>query len=346
MSKNLFYLCGMTPEDASGGIYGCEECEGKVRIKFHHPLRGCSYLGFSDDRKGLYATSIVDGSGAVTALRIREDGSLEQLNQLPTLGRSCCYAAAAPGGKFVYAANYFTSNISEFALNPNGSLKTLARDIHFTGSGPDERQDVPHPHFTNFTPDQKKLIVIDLGTDEIKLFDFDPDKGLLNIEKPSVFKVNPAGSGPRHIVFNKKGDIAYLINEIGNTVSVLGYDGNSFTFKQILSTLPEDFKDYSKAAAIRLAPDERFLFASNRGYDSTAVFAVLPDGLLELREIVSSEGVSPRDINFLPGGRVFAMANEFSDNVAFFDYDEICGKLNSKSREVDLHLPRPLAIYW
>ena len=345
MSDKLFYLCGMTPEDCSGGIYTYKLDEaGKPLQLFKHPFCGCNYLAYSVDRKILYSTCIIDGKGGAAAFRIAADGSLEYINKLPTNGESTCYIIAAPGGKYLYTANYFSANISEFTLNSDGSLKELVRTIGFEGRGPHTRQEMPHPHYVNFTPDGKKLIVIDLGLDAVKLFDFDPEKGLTAPDKPYVFKVTPGGSGPRHLVFNKAGNTAYLLNEVGNTVCVLAFDGNEFQLRQQLNTLPEDFHDFSKASAIRLSPDERFLLASNRGYDSTAVYRVDANGLLELQEIVPSEGTSPRDINFLPDGKHLIMANEFSDNNALFDYDPESGRLTYCN--IDIVMPRPLAIYW
>ncbi|MBE6369098.1 MAG: lactonase family protein [Lentisphaerae bacterium] len=344
MSDKLFYLCGMTP-DTTGGIYGYELDENNIpQQKFHQPFCGCNLLCRSVDGKVLYSTCIIDGNGGVASFRIKADGSLEYLNMVAANGKSTCYVATAPGGKYLYAANYSSSNISEFTLNSDGSIRELKRSIMFSGSGPDERQNMPHPHFTDFTPDGRQLMVIDLGTDEIRLFDFDPEAGLLNVEKPDVFKVEPAGSGPRHIIFNRAGNMAYLLNEIGNTVCVLDFADGKFTFRQLVNTLPESVEIYSKASAIRLSADERFLFASNRGYDSTAVFKILADGTLELQDVVPSEGESPRDVNFLPGGEFFAMANEFSDNLSLFAYDKAAGKLTSCN--FSLSLPRPLYIYY
>jgi len=345
MDNRYFYLCGMTPEDCSGGIYTytLDENGNPVEL-FKQPFCGCNYLAYSVDKTVLYSTCIIDGAGGAAAFRIKEDGSLEYLNKLVSNGNSTCYVIAAPGGKYLYTANYSSANISEFALNSDGSLKELVRTVAFEGRGPHERQEKPHPHFVNFTPDGRKLIVIDLGLDAVKLFDFDQESGLTDPENPYVFKVTPGGSGPRHLVFNQAGNTAYLLNEVGNTVCVLGFDGNKFELRQQLDTLPEEFNDFSKASAIRLSLDERFLFASNRGYDSTAVYRVKADGLLEIMEIVSSEGKSPRDINFLPDNRHMIMANEFSDNNALFDYDPENGKLSYTN--IDIIMPRPLAIYW
>ena len=345
MNNDLFYVANRSTADNSGGISVMRIDEsGKISTQFFFDLYGTSYLAYSNDRKTLYASCAEGKAGAVAALAIADDGSLKFLNRLPSCGVSTCYVIAAPGGKFLYAASYFTSNISEFSLNEDGSLKALERVVTFSGKSVDPRQECSHPHFVNFTPDGKKLIVVDLGLDQIKLFDFDPDKGLLNVESPDVFTVEPAGSGPRHLVFNAAGNTAYLVNEIGNTVSVLGFDGNNFQFRQLVSTLPETCNCYSKASAIRLSADGRHLLVSNRGYDSIAIYNVSEDGLLELDSIVNSEGEGPRDINFLPGNKFFAAANEFGNNTAFFAYDENSGKLTYTGESINM--PGALAIYW
>ncbi|MBR7144332.1 MAG: lactonase family protein [Lentisphaeria bacterium] len=345
MDEKLFYLASRSTVDNSGGIYGMTVDDGGVITEsFFHELYGTSYLAYSGDRKTLYASCAEGKTGAVAALKIKPDGSLEFLNRLASKGVSTCYVIAAPGGKYLYTASYFTSNVSEFSLNSDGSLKALERVITFSGKSVDVRQECPHPHFVNFTPDQSKLLVVDLGVDEIKLFDFDPEKGLLNINEPTVFKVEPAGSGPRHLVFNASGNMAYLVNEIGNTVAALSFDGSSFTPKQLISTLPDDCKCYSKTAAIRLSPDGKYLFVSNRGYDSIAVFKVKNDGSLERVDIAAAEGEGPRDINFLPGGKYFAAANEISGNTAFFAYSEKSGKLTFTGQSINM--PGALAIYW
>ena len=339
-----FYIAAMS-ETPEGGIYQYRlNAQGKPEQLSFAPLAGANYMAFSADGKTLYSTGNCQQKGSAAAFRIRPDGSLEFLNAIPSEGVSTCYIIPSPGGKYLYCANYMNSCISEFSLNPDGSLRARERVIAYQGHGPHPRQTVPHPHFTNITPDGRFLAVIDLGLDAITLYGLDGD-GRIELEKPSVFRVTPGGSGPRHLVFNRKGDIAYLCNEVGNTAAVLDYRDGEFRQRQLLSTLPEGCTAETKAAAIRLSPDERFLYVSNRGFDSVAVFRVDPqDGALTLQEIVPSEGVSPRDIAFLPDGRHFACANEFSDLVAFFDFDPASGKLTPNGHRITL--PRPLAICW
>ena len=347
MNESIFYIGAMTPQDASGGIYGYTlDAYGMPQKQFQEPACGVKYMAYSTDKKILYATVIVnpaEKTGGVAAYRIRKDKSLEFINELSSEGVSSCHLTAAPGGKYLYLVNYFSSTLCEFTLQEDGALGVLRKVTQFSGCGPHPRQDRPHPHFAGFTPDGKFLAVVDLGLDAVKLFAFDAEKGLTDAENPYMFKVEPAGSGPRHLVFDRDGNTAYLVNEVGNTVCVLDYAQGKFNCRQIISTLPEDFCGDTKAAAIRLSPDERFLLASNRGYDSIAVYKVLPDGLLELSEIVPSEGVSPRDINFLPDGSHLAAANEYTNNTAFFRFDPESGKLTYYASE---SMPNPLAVYW
>lgn len=338
-----FYIAAMS-ETPQGGIYRYRLDEtGKPEELAFAPLAGANYMAFSADRKTLYSTGNCQKKGSAAAFRIRPDGSLEFLNAVPSEGVSTCYIIPSPGGKFLYCANYMNSCITEFSLNGDGSLKARERVIAYQGHGPHPRQTVPHPHFTNITPDGRFLAVIDLGLDAVTLYELDGG-GRIMVESPRILRVEPGGSGPRHLVFNRRGDIAYLCNEVGNTAAVLDYRDGEFRQRQLLSTLPEGCAAETKAAAIRLSPDERFLYVSNRGFDSVAVFRVGADGALTLQEIVPSEGVSPRDIAFLPDGRHFACANEFSDLVAFFDFDPASGKITPNGHSVTL--PRPLAIYW
>ena len=184
--------------------------------------------------------------------------------------------------------------------------------------------------------------MIDLGIDAIKAYPIDPEKGL-DAAGAITSPVRPAGSGPRHLVFDRSGKIAYLLNELGNTVISCRYADGRFEAIETRSTLPALVNVATKAAAVRLSADERYLFASNRGFDSIAVFRLDGKGGMERTSLVLSGGSSPRDINFLPGGTMFAAANEFSDVLVFFDYD---GEGGLTPNGLIYKLPRPLCVMW
>ena len=203
--------------------------------------------------------------------RLNPDGSLTPINSMSAEGKSTCYVIVDPSGNFLYAANYSSSSFVEFRLK-EGRIVERTQLIRHEGSGPNPaRQEAAHPHFTGITSDGRYLAVIDLGIDAIKCYPLDPEKGL-DAAHPVTSQIEPAGSGPRHLVYDRSGKIAYLLNELGNTVISMRYDDGKFEAIQSCTTLPRFVDCATKAAAIRLSPDENYLFASNRGYDSVAVY--------------------------------------------------------------------------
>ena len=336
-----FYVAAMS-DRPDGGIYRYEMREKAVPAQVGFtPMPNVNYLAFSPRRKDLPSPCAVAGNAGVASFAVGADGSLTFLSSMTSGGKSACYVITDPGGKFLYCANYSTGDFAEFRLE-NGRIVAQTKLVRHEGRGPNaERQEGPHTHFTNMTPDGKYLIVIDLGVDAVFTYRIDPEKGL-DASNPKVLKVAP-GDGPRHLVFDRSGKIAYLANELGNSVTALSYADGEFRIIGKATTLPCFWQGATKVAAIRLSADERYLFVSNRGFDSIAVFELDGKGGMKPSDMVLSGGSSPRDINFLPGGEWFGAANEFSDMVVFFDYDGN-GKLTPNG--FTLKLPRPLHIFW
>lgn len=342
MPGTLFYVAAKSPEP-DGGIYRYEmrESAAPKQVGFNQ-LENATYFAFSPDRKYFFSTCTIDGIGGVASFRLNPDGSLTPINSMSAEGQSTCYVIVAPSGNFLYAANYSSSSFVEFRLK-EGRIVERTQLIRHEGSGPNPaRQEAAHPHFTGITSDGRYLAVIDLGIDAIKCYPLDPEKGL-DAAHPVTSQIEPAGSGPRHLVYDRSGKIAYLLNELGNTVISMRYDDGKFEAIQSCTTLPRFVDCATKAAAIRLSPDENYLFASNRGYDSVAVYELDGKGGMKFTDLVLTGGSSPRDINMLPGGTMFAAANEFSDLVTFYDYD---GKGKLTPNGFQLKLPQPLCIMW
>ncbi|MBS1369978.1 MAG: lactonase family protein [Lentisphaeria bacterium] len=336
-----FYVAAMS-DKPDGGIYRYEMRENAApKQAGFTPMPNVNYLAFSPDRKFMYSTCTVDGLAGVASFAVGPDGGLTFISSMASGGKSACYVITDPSGRFLYCANYSTGDFTEFRLE-GGRIVAQTKLIRHEGRGPNAaRQEGPHTHFTNMTPDGKFLIVIDLGVDAVFTYRIDPEKGL-DASNPKVLKVAP-GDGPRHLVFDKSGRIAYLANELGNSVTSLAYSDGNFTVIDKVTTLPRYWEGATKVSAIRLSEDERYLFASNRGFDSIAVYELDGRGGMKPSDMVLSGGSSPRDINFLPGGRWFGAANEFSDIVVFFDYD---GKGKLTPNGFELKLPRPLHICW
>jgi 6-phosphogluconolactonase len=339
MSRFYISAFGELPR---GGIYTCELKEnGEVIPLANVPFYHSGYLAWNSNKTRLYATGGLDDekSDCLAAFSVNEDGFPVLLNTRKSHGKSCCHLGVSPDDKFVYAANYFSGNFSEYAILEDGSLSEALQVIQHEGSGPHpERQTSAHAHFCGFSPDGRFLLVIDLGIDAVMAYPYTPGKG---ISRNGVIRnrISP-GSGPRHLVFDSSGKIAYLVTELGNTVKSLHYNEGHFEFISEISLLPCRIEYPTKAAAVRLSADERFLLATNRGFDSVAVIALDGAGGMVLNDLTLSGGISPRDLNFLGNDRFVAVGNEFSGNVYFFDFNRESGKLTPNGYK--LELPRPL----
>lgn len=339
---DMFYLSAWSKDQPQGGIYLYRSGKAGLEQLGFAPLQMAGYLCFSPDGTTLYATGSLDGAEGAAAFAINEQGVPDLLDFEPSLGRSTCHICAAPGGRFLYTANYSSGDLTEFRLAPDGSIADRSKVVAHKGSGPVEsRQECAHPHFVAITPDGAFLAVADLGIDKIVSYPFDPEKGI--DENHPVESCMPAGCGPRHIHFGSE-NIAYLLTELGNTVLSMQYSDGHFSVLEEISLLPEKCVCDTKASAIRMSADGRFLVATNRGFDSLVVIEVDGKGGMKKVQTTLSGGKSPRDVNFLPDGSSFAAANEFSDDIYFFDFDPEKGTLTPNGLKLE-HL-RPLCITW
>jgi len=306
-----------------------------------------SYLAISKDRKFLYAVletgtyKDVPGGGVAAFSIDGSTGELSPLNDLPTTGKSPCHLSMDEDNRFLFTANYTDGTVSAFSIKPDGSLGSLIVKLVHEGSGPNpQRQKTPHAHFVMLTPDEKHLCAVDLGIDKIMVYDFDKNTGTLTHNPDLTVSVKP-GSGPRHMVFHPSGRFAYLVTEMGAEVLVMDYDPASsrFTQKQYISTLPEGYEGFKSGAAIRISPDGKFLYASNRGHDSIAIFKIdQATGELTLVSHSSTYGQMPRDFALDPTGKFLIAANQNSDNVVSFSVNPETGEL-SKIDELNISIP-------
>lgn len=282
-----------------------------------------TYLAF-DKQQNLYSVGTEHGEGGIAAFN--KAGQL--LNHVVAEGAPLCYVSVDEARSLVYGANYHKGQVLVYRRQENGSLKLVDSDVHI-GYGPHENQAAAHVHFADLTPD-KYLVTCDLGTDEVVTYEIS-DYGRLN--RLETYHAIP-GAGPRHIVFHPHYKIAYLICELNSTIEVLIYDGDGqFERLQTISTLPENFSEFNGTAAIRLSADGRFLYGSNRGHNSIAVYKVAGDGTLELVEFVPTNGKNPRDFNITPDQQYIIAAHQDSDNATVFKRDPETGKLTELSHD-------------
>ena len=215
--------------------------------------------------------------GAVAAFAMdRKTGKLTFLNRVSSKGSGPCYVSVDRSGKAVMVANYNSGSVALMPLKEDGSLQEASTFLQHAGSGAiPQRQKGPHAHSINPSPDNRFAVATDLGLDEVLVYKLDPVKGTLAPNDPPFTKVDP-GAGPRHFDFSPDGRHAYVINEMGNSVTAFSWDAKrgALAVLETVSTLPKDFHGQSDCAQVRVHPNGRFLYGSNRGHDSIAVFAI------------------------------------------------------------------------
>lgn len=333
--KHIMYVGTYTKGMTDGiFIYSFDDQTGKlVDLKIPAVCNNPSFLTISGDKKYLYSVGELDNldanhSGGVSSFRIEKNGQLTLLNRVLTNGANPCHVCLSPNGKKLVASNYNGGNISVFNIQPDGSLSELLEKVQFKGSGPfPGRQTESHAHSARFDASGKLLFVADLGTDEFKIFQVGAD------EKPLSPNVQPSvrftpGSGPRHFDFSADGNYIYVINELNSTITVLMRYGSVWKEIQTIKTLPKDFTGESWCADIHLSADGRFVYGSNRGHNSIAVFKRdQTSGRLEIIQTISVEGNWPRNFTLDPTGQFLLVANQRSNDITVFKVDEISGKL-------------------
>jgi 6-phosphogluconolactonase len=354
--KYLVYVGTDTkqPEGSGKGIYGYhyDSASGQlVATGLAAETADPSFLAIHPNRAFLYAVNEINNykgqsSGVLSAFAIdRKTGKLTLLNQVPSRGSDPCYIIADKTGRFVLVANYTGGNVAVFPILENGGLGEASAFVQHSGHGRNpQRQEGPHPHYINLSADNRFAVAADLGLDEIFIYRFDSTKGTLTASDPKFVSVN-AGAGPRHFEFSPNGKFAYVINEMQSTVTAFSYDADRGQLHslQTISTLPKDFAGANDDAEIQVHPSGKFLYASNRGHDSIAVFAIdQSKGTLTALEYVSTQGKQPRSFEIDPtGSRLFA-ANQKSDSIVIFRIDPKTGRL-APTGDV-LHVPSPVCV--
>ena len=313
-------------------------------------ISGAGFLAMHPNGRILYSTNR-ENEGSVTAFSIIDNSSnesarLEQLQSIPTGDGGAACVAVDKLGKVLMSAQYGGGSTSTYQLKPNGDLLALAANIkHGKGSGVNaKRQATAHPHWVGTSPENQFQLVPDLGTDQVFQYQLDTETG--DIRLKSKIPV-PPGSGPRHMKFHPSGEYAFVLNELTLAISVFRYDQTAGTFQEIqnIETLPLDLKDrhLNTAAEIRVHPNGKFVYSSNRGHDSISVFGFSPEkNKLELVERESVRGAWPRNFNIDPSGRWLLAAGRHSNTLAVFEIDQDSGEL-TYARQI-VNLPAPICV--
>jgi 6-phosphogluconolactonase len=242
----------------------------------------------------------------------------------------------------VLVANYTGGSVAAFPVMPDGKLGEASAFVQHTGHGTDpKRQEGPHAHSIDLSPDNRFAFVDDLGLDELLAYKFDSAKGSLTANDPPFAKLD-AGAGPRHFALHPSGKFAYVVSEMHSSVTAFSSDLKSGTFHpmQTISALPKDFTGENDDAEIQIHPSGKYLYASNRGHDSIAVFAIDPHkGTLTLVENTLTQGKTPRSFEIDPTGKFLFAENQKSDNVVVFHIDQKTGKLTPTGQILEVGSP-------
>lgn len=320
-TEPILFGTGQVFEGKGRGLYLCTFEEGNITVLDETPLRNPSYFCVDEARRRVYAVNELkefDGAfgGGVTELSYDESLHLQVERSCGTGGTDPCHLALSPDGDLLSVANFASGSVSVFPVRESLGPRSQLLQHHGSSVHP-VRQQGPHAHGVIFG--HGRMLVPDLGLDKLVAYrrdgaGFSEDAALTRQLKP--------GSGPRFGEFSKDGRHFYLINEIASSVTHFLWDGGTLLEKETVSTLEEGFAGDNICSDLHLSPDGAFLYASNRGHDSIAVFAVGEDGSLSLRERVPCGGRTPRNFCLTPDGRYVLVGNQESDNIAVFSAEE------------------------
>lgn len=311
-----------------------------------------SFLAIHPTRKTLYAVNelgefggLAQGSVSAFALDART-GTLTPINAQGSGGSYPCHLSVDRIGRNVLVANYGGGNVSVFPIRADGGLNPISSIQKHSGSGLDpKRQEAPHAHAVLLDPENRFALAADLGLDKVFISHFDSDRGLLTPNKPDSASLAP-GSGPRHLAFSPQtGKHLYVINEMASTLTVFSFDDlkGSLGEIQTLSTLPSGFSGSNTTAEVQVHPSGKFVYGSNRGHDSLAIFQRDPDsGKLTPAGHQPSGGKAPRNFAIEPAGQFLLAANQDSGNVVVFRIDPDSGKLAPTGAKVSI--PKPVCV--
>lgn len=306
-----------------------------------------SFLTLHPNRKWLYAVSEINNfegkrSGAVSAFSINsQSGSLTLLNTVASKGSGPCHLVVDKTGKNVLVVNYGSGSTAVLPIEADGKLKEASSFVqHEGGSADRRRQSGPHAHSVNLSADNRFAVVADLGLDQTLVYKFDAVQGTITPNDPPFTKVAP-GSGPRHFAFHPGGKYAYVINEMKSTVTAFSWDAKAGVLKELqtITTLPGEVPG-NNTAEVQVHRSGKFLYGSNRGHNSIAVFTIDPaKGTLTAVEQTSTQGKTPRNFGIDPTGTWLLAANQGSDSIVVFRIDQKTGKLTPTGQTVEVGSP-------
>lgn len=356
-SDKLRFFVGSSDVSLEYSIFLCEldlQTERFGIVDSFAGAKGPSYLTFSPDRKFLYTIDDTwSDTGkhhmSVSSFRVGSgDDHLEYLNSQSSQGDGPCHIHCNHRGTHLFVANYSSGHTTAFPLHQDGRIAPASSVVRGEGTGPvGNRQEAPHAHQAMLDPENRFLLVPDLGADKVLIYAFDTVHGELTPNPHQPFLKLQPGSGPRHLVFHPGGNRVYVVNELNSTVTACSYDKQQgvLDILNTVSTVPDSHMGARYPAAIRIDREGRFVYASTRGENSCiTVFSTEGDGRISRVQVVEEVSHWPRDFNLDPSGNYLMVAGERSDVIELYRIDRESGML--EKTEANLTLPSPGCILY
>jgi len=349
--KILFYV-GSSDGSLEQSIFLCEldYSSGQVAILESFPgSKASSYLVLSPDKEFLYA---IDGTQAdpqkkhasVASFQVTDPGNgLKFMNRQSSEGRGPCHISCNPDGSHIFVANYAEGNIAVYPLNKDGSIAPASDVIQHTGSGPDtKRQTRAFAHHIMPDPSGNYVLATDLGTDKVFIYKFDKESGKLTPNPEQEFFKTEPGAGPRHLAFHPEKPYLFIVHELNGTLTSCRYNQKTGRIEEIntVSNLPDDFTGNNYPAAVRVHPDGKYVYASNRvGHNSISVFQIKDSGAVERIQVMDNVPAHPRDFNIDPLGKFLLVAGQQGDAIEIFQINADTGMLIRTGQKIQMKAP-------
>lgn len=352
MSDWLMFVGTYTRGGGSKGIYVFQmdgESGSMTQVHVEEGISNPSFLAIHPNHKFLYAVNEVAESsgvpgGALTAYSIdASSGRLKRINRQSTGGPGPCHVGIDATGRYAVVANYNGGSVCMLPIDEDGSLKPSSHFIqHYGGTKVNpQRQEKAHAHSANLDPGNRFVVINDLGLDQLRVYEMDLEAGKLAFKEGSSVKSTP-GAGPRHLDFHPNGRYAYAINELGSTLTAYRYDAAAGRLAKLneLSTLPKGYQGENTTADVHVSPDGNFVYGSNRGHNTLAIFRINgSDGSIKYVDDQSTGGKTPRNFAIHPDGKYLYAANQDSDSIIQFEVNHSTGELTPVGREIRCPMP-------
>ncbi|HEX6888897.1 MAG TPA: lactonase family protein [Candidatus Nanopelagicales bacterium] len=329
------YSCSFDPASGRLGLRGVVADFPNPSFLAVHPTNGCVY---TVNERGTFEGQ---PGGGLTALSVDpESGAMTVLGRTNSGGEDPCYVSIEASGRYLLVANYISGSVAMVPIRGDATLEAPSDVVAHSGSSVHpQRQDSPYAHSIVPDPSNTFAVACDLGTDTLTVYRMDLLAGKL---VPHLEVTVPPGSGPRHLAFHPRRPMAYVVCELSSSVLAFAFDAAEGTLElvQEVSALPDGVEARASTAAdIHVTPDGRYVYASNRGHDSLACFAVGGDGLLVARHWTDCGGATPRGFVIDPTGRYLVVANQDSNTLVAFHVDAATGELTITGDPLEVPMP-------